>query len=147
MSSLIGAAVVRTDAESKVRGEAVYGVDYSEVGMLYGKLLRSPVPAGLITVLDTKPALRIPGVHSVLTAADAPVARAGAVVRDQPLFADSLVRYEGEPIAGVVADSEAAARRALDEIILEIESLPAAGDLETATAPNAALVHPDADRY
>src|SRR5215813_10134196 len=147
MSSLIGAAVVRNDAESKVRGEAVYGVDYREVGTLYGKLLRSRVPTGVMTVLDTEPALRIPGIHAVLTAADAPVARAGAVVRDQPLFADSLVRYEGEPIAGVVADSEAAARRALDAIILEIEPLPAAGDLEAATAPNAPLVHPDAGRY
>src|SRR5262249_25132046 len=121
MSSLIGAAVVRTDAESKVRGEAVDGGDYGDVGTLYGKLLRSPAAAGLITVLDTEPALRIPGIHAVLTAADAPVARAGAVVRDQPLFADRLVRYEGEPIAGVVADSEAAARRPPDPTIPDIQ--------------------------
>ncbi|HKT59283.1 MAG TPA: xanthine dehydrogenase family protein molybdopterin-binding subunit, partial [Gemmatimonadales bacterium] len=125
----------------------MYGVDYLEVGTLYGKLLRSPVPAGFITVLDTTPALRIPGVHAVLTAADAPVARAGAVVRDQPLFAESAVRYEGEPIAGVVADSEGTARLAVDAIILEIEPLPAVGDLEAAAAPDSPLVHPEADRY
>ena len=58
MTSLIGANVARSDAESKVRGEAVYGVDYGSLGMLHAKLLRSPTPAGSIRTLDvsaTKP--------------------------------------------------------------------------------------------
>ncbi len=147
MSSLIGAAVPRSDAESKVRGEAVYGVDYAEVGMLHAKLLRSPVPAGAIRKLDAGRARGLPGVHAVVTAADAPVPRAGAVVRDQPLFASSTVRYEGEPVAGVVAETEEIAREALRRIVLEIEPLPAVGDVEQALEPGAPLVHPEWMRY
>ena len=106
MTSLIGADVARSDAESKVRGEAVYGVDYGSLGMLHARLFRSPIPAGSITRLDVSAARSLPGVRAVVTGSDAPVARGGAVVRDQLLFATSVVRYEGEPIAGVIADTE-----------------------------------------
>jgi CO/xanthine dehydrogenase Mo-binding subunit len=147
MSALIGADVPRSDADSKVRGQAVYGVDYNEVGALTGKLLRSPVPAGSITKLDTSRARGLRGVHAVLTFADTPVARGGAVVRDQPLFADTVVRYEGEPIAAVVADSEAAAKDALAAIELVIEPLPAVGDTEGALAATARLVHGEWEQY
>jgi len=143
MTSLIGASTARSDAESKVRGEAVYGVDYSSVGMLHARLLRSPIPAGSITKLDVTAARNLPGVRSVVTGSDAPVARGGAVVRDQPLFATSVVRYEGEPIAGVIAESEQIAKSALRAIVLEIDALPPVGDVEAALAPGARLVHPD----
>lgn len=143
MGTLIGAAIPRSDAESKVRGEAIYSIDYAEVGMLHAKLLRSPLPAGSIKKLDVSLARRLPGVHAVVTAADAPVERGGAVVRDQPLFAGSLVRYEGEPIAGVVADTEEIAKEALKAIVLEIEPLPFVGDVEQALQPEAPLVHPE----
>jgi len=147
MSTLIGTDVPRSDGESKVRGEAVYGVDYNEVGALTGKLLRSPVPAGSITKLDASRALELPGVHAVLTFADTPVSRGGAVVRDQPLFADRVVRYEGEPVAAVVADSETIAKKALATIELLIEPLPAVGDIETALSPDARLVHGEWEQY
>lgn len=143
MSSLIGAAVPRGDAESKVRGEAVYGVDHAEVGMLHARLLRSPLPAGVVRKLDTGAARGLAGVHAVVTAADVPVARAGAVVGDQPLFATATVRYEGEPIAGVVAETEEIAGEALRRIVLEIEPLPAVGDVEHALQPGSPLVHPE----
>jgi len=147
MTTLIGASVARSDAEAKVRGEAVYGVDHGELGMLHAKLLRSPIPAGSIRKLNVSAARSLPGVHAVLTAADAPVARGGAVVRDQPLFAGSDVRYEGEPIAGVIADTEQIAKRALDAIILEIDPISPIGDVEAALAPGARLVHPDWSDY
>lgn len=147
MTSLIGAGAVRGDARSKVTGEAVYGVDYSETGMLHARLLRSPLPAGRIVKLDVTGAEQLPGVHAVLTAEDMPVPRGGAVVRDQPLFASSVVRYEGEPVAGVVADTEELARRAVEAIVLEIEPLVPLGDVETALAPGARLVHEEWERY
>ena len=103
-TELVGASSLRTDGEAKVTGEAVYGVDYSETGMLHARLLRSPVPAGRITELDATRAAGMPGVHGVFTSADAPTCKAGWVIKEQKLFADDVVRYEGEPIAGVVAD-------------------------------------------
>jgi CO/xanthine dehydrogenase Mo-binding subunit len=147
MTNLIGASVPRTDADAKVRGEAVFGVDYGQLGMLHGKLLRSPIPAGEIRTLDVRAALECPGVHGIFTAADAPVARAGAVVRDQPLFAKEVVRYEGEPIAGVVAETAAQAKAAIAAIRLEIQATPPVGDIETALSPGATLVHPDWASY
>ena len=147
MTSLIGRSVTRTDAETKVRGEAVYGVDYGELGMLHAKLLRSPIPSGAITKLEMSAARKFPGVHGVFSAADSNVERAGAAVRDQPLFARDVVRYEGEPIAGVVAETEAQAKEAIAAIILDIQPLPAVGDLDMALAPSAPLVHSDWESY
>src|SRR5262245_38388592 len=147
MSSLIGTEVPRSDAESKVRGEAVYGVDHDEVAMLHARLLRSPLPAGAVRRLDAGAARGLAGVHAVVTAVDVPVARAGTVVADQPLFAGSTVRYEGEPVAGVVAETEDIAREALRRIVLEIDPLPAVGDVELALQPGAPLVHPEWRAY
>src|SRR5438477_11033636 len=113
MTSLIGASVARSDGESKVRGEAVYGVDYGSLGMLHAKLLRSPIPAGWTRKLDVSAGRGLPGARAVVTRSDAPVARGGAVVRDQPLFAGSVVRSEGEPIAAALAHPEQAPKQAL----------------------------------
>lgn len=147
MTTLIGERTARTDGEAKVRGEAIYGVDYAEAGMLHAKLLRSPLPAGRILLLDTAEAERLPGVHGVFTARDAPAEPAGAVVRDQRLFAVDVVRYEGEPIAAVVAETPEQARAALEAIRLELEPTPPAGDLEAALADDAPLVHPEWESY
>src|SRR5439155_9686440 len=92
--SLIGQSVRRGDGEAKVRGEAVYTLDYAEAGMLQAKLLRSPVPAGRIVRLETGAAEQMPGVRAVATAADAP-ARGGWLVEDQTMFADGVVRFAG----------------------------------------------------
>src|SRR5258705_10542874 len=91
VSSLVGASVPRRDADAKVRGRAVYGVDYSVPGVLHAKLLRSPIPSGLIKKLDISAALNQPGVRGVFTSADVTVARTGAAVKDQPLFARDVV--------------------------------------------------------
>lgn len=146
-TSVVGKRLHRTDAVAKVRGEAIYGVDYAEAGMLYAALLRSPVPAGRITKIDTSRAERLPGVHSVYTAADAPDVLGGIVIRDQPLFAIDRVRYEGEPVAAVVADTMKQARAALNAIEFEIEPTTVVPDIKAALAPDAPLVHPDWERY
>ncbi|MGE3664508.1 MAG: xanthine dehydrogenase family protein molybdopterin-binding subunit [Pseudonocardia sp.] len=145
--TVIGERVPRTDGRAKASGEAVYGVDHVEPGMLWGALLRSPVSSGRITRLDTSPATDMPGVHAVVTAADAPDAYAGWVLRDQRLFAGDRVRYEGQPVAAVAAESLELARAAAAAIVLEIEPLPAVVDLDAALAPDAPLVHPDWASY
>jgi CO/xanthine dehydrogenase Mo-binding subunit len=147
MSTVIGASVPRTDGVSKVTGEAVYAVDYELPGMLRARLLRSPVAAGVITRLDTSKARELPGVHGVFTAEDAPSTRAGWVLREQRLFDGELLRYEGEPIAGVVADTREQATAALDAIELEIDELEPIADPTAAVAPGARLVHPEWESY
>jgi CO/xanthine dehydrogenase Mo-binding subunit len=145
--SVLGTRVPRSDGQAKASGEARYGVDHVEPGMIYGALLRSPVPRGRITRLDTKPAVEMPGVHAVLTAADAPDVRAGWVLRDQRLFATDAVRYEGQPVAAVAADSLELARAAAAAIVLEIEPEPAVVDILAATRPDAPLVHEEWASY
>jgi len=146
--TLIGTSMVRTDAVEKVSGQSVYGVDVEMPGMLHGCLLRSPVPAGTIKRLDTTTALEMQGVHAICTSADQPDTRAGWILCEQRLFATECVRYEGEPIAVVVADSREQARAAVDAIDLQIEEEPGL-DLVTAMAddPATPLVHPEWETY
>ena len=147
MSAVIGERAPRSDAAAKVTGDAIYSVDHAEHGMLHGKLLRSPLAAGRITLLDVEQALLLPGVRHVLTAADAPDCRAGWVLREQRLFASDIVRYEGEPVALVVADDPRTARDALDLIRLEIEPTTMLGTIEESLADGAPLIHPDWQGY
>jgi CO/xanthine dehydrogenase Mo-binding subunit len=117
MSGSVGKSVPRLDAEPKVRGEAVYGVDFELTGTLYAALVLSPVPSGRIIGIDTSAAAAQAGVRAVVTAEDAPDLRSGLALDDEPLFASDTVHYEGEPIAAVVADSLKAARRAVSDVI------------------------------
>ncbi|MGD9762810.1 MAG: xanthine dehydrogenase family protein molybdopterin-binding subunit [Candidatus Binatia bacterium] len=147
MSAIIGERLPRSDGLAKVRGEATYGVDHVEPGMIWGALLRSPVSSGRIKKLNTAKAAACPGVRAVVTAEDAPDTRAGWVLREQRLFASEIVRYEGEPIAAVAADTLAQARAAVAAIELEIEETPAVVDLRKAMEPDAPLIHPDWKSY
>ena len=139
--------MVRTDAASKLTGEARFTVDYDETDMLYGCLLRSPCPAGRIVSIDTAKAESLPGVRRVVTVKDTPDSLAGWVLREQRLFAKEFVRFEGEPIAGVVADTAEQAYSAVAAIVLEIDETKPVGDIETALSENALLVHPDWSAY
>jgi CO/xanthine dehydrogenase Mo-binding subunit len=145
--SAVGVSVVRADGAAKVTGQAIYGADFGLAGMRFGALLRSPVPFGRIVRLDTGPAAAMPGVRAVITAADAPRTRAGWVIRDHELFASDTVRFEGEPIAAVVADSLALARAAVLSIVLEIEEQRGVYTVEESLAEGAPLVHPDWESY
>ncbi len=145
--SLIGNSVTRTDAITKVNGTAEYTGDYVEADLLHGALLRAPLAAGKIRRLNCAKAKSMPGVRAIVTAADTPGSLAGWVLREQPLFAADCVRYEGEPIAGVIADTLQQARAALATIELNIDATPAVGDIDTALCKNAPLVHPDWQTY
>lgn len=147
MTAAVGRDVPRSDGEVKVRGHAVYGVDVTLPGMVWARLLRSPVPSGRVVRIDTGGAAEKEGVHAVVTGWEAPNSPTGIVLMDQPLFATDSIRYEGEPIAAVVADTPAIAEAAAASIRLEIEELPAITDIEAAVAPDAALVHPGWSDY
>jgi CO/xanthine dehydrogenase Mo-binding subunit len=142
----VGASVRRSDGAAKVRGRAVYGIDHAEPRMIHARVLRSPVAAGRITRLDTSRAQALPGVHAVATWEDAPYL-SGPVLKDQPLLAGDVVRYVGEPIAAVAADTLAQADAAIAAIELAIEPNAAVTDVEAALADGAPLIHPEWEAY
>ncbi|QIL74231.1 xanthine dehydrogenase family protein (plasmid) [Diaphorobacter sp. HDW4B] len=140
--AVIGMNLPRRDAADKLRGRTRYTVDRSYPGMAHGALLRSEVQSGLIVHLDCSKARAMPGVRAIVTAQDAP-GRHGIGVADEVLFASERVRFVGEPIAAVAADTLEQARAAAAAIELTIQPLPAVTTMEDALAPGAPLVHPD----
>ncbi|MCP3370631.1 xanthine dehydrogenase family protein molybdopterin-binding subunit [Bradyrhizobium cajani] len=132
----------RRDAADKLRGRTRYTMDRYLPGMLHAAVLRASVPSGRIVRLDISPAARLPGVRAIVTAADAP-GMTGIGIADHPLFARDVIRYDGEPIAAVAANTLAQAQAALAAIEVEIEPLPAALTMADALAPEAPLVHPN----
>ncbi|MEU6701497.1 xanthine dehydrogenase family protein molybdopterin-binding subunit [Pseudonocardia sp. NPDC046786] len=143
----VGRSIPRPDADAKVRGAAVYAVDLAEAGLLHAAVLRAEIAAARIVRLDTRAAAAMPGVHVVVTGADAPALSGMLVVKDQTVFAIDTVRYAGEPIAAVAADTPAQAAAALAAVELELEPLDPVVDLHAAVAPGTRLVHPDWATY
>jgi CO/xanthine dehydrogenase Mo-binding subunit len=143
----VGKRLPRLDALGKVTGKVVYGSDFALPGMLYGKLLRSQYPHARLIRIDGSQARQLPGVRAVITAADAPRVRFGGAVRDETVFATDCVRYLGEPVAAVAADSTEIAEQALAHIHVEYERLPAVFDAEGAMQPEAVLIHPEWATY
>ena len=142
MSEVIGAALPRVDALDKVTGKACYPADLVRPGMLYGKVVFAHRVHARITRLDTQAARAYPGVVAVLTAADVPYNAYGLITEDQPLLCSDVVRYEGDKVALVLAESKDAAEEGARRVIVEYEDLPAITDPERALDPDAPLVHP-----
>lgn len=142
----VGRRVARVDAVEKVTGGARYGSDLALAGMLHGAVLRSPHAHARIVAVDTARARQAPGVRAVVTGRDFPFTF-GASIRDQPFLAIDRVRFVGEPVVAVAADTELQAQVALDLIAVEYEELPAVLEARAALAPDAPLVHPDLHRY
>ena len=132
----------RRDAGDKLRGRTRYTIDRYLPGMLHAAVLRASVPSGRIVRLDTTKAARMPGVRAIITTADAP-GKIGIGIADHPLFARDVIRYDGEPLAAVAADTLTQAQTALAVIEVEIAPLPAALTMADALQPAAPLVHPD----
>ena len=132
----------RRDARDKLRGYTRYTVDRGRPGMLHAALLRASTPSARIVRIDASEARKMPGVRAIVSAVDAP-GRHGIGIADHPLFATGCIRYDGEPIAAVAAETLAQARAAAAAIIVELEPLPAAISMADALAPDAPLVHPD----
>jgi CO/xanthine dehydrogenase Mo-binding subunit/aerobic-type carbon monoxide dehydrogenase small subunit (CoxS/CutS family) len=138
----LGSSVPRLDALAKATGELKFADDLRFPGTLHGAVLRAELPHAVIEELDVSAAERRPGVEAVLTARDVPGRNAfGLLVADQPVFAQTKVRYVGDALAAVVADSQARAREALQHIRVRYRSLPVLSGPEEALAPGAVLVH------
>jgi len=151
---VIGTSPARADAWEKVRGRPIYAGDLALSGMLHGRIVRSPYPSARIVRLDTRAAAALPGVVAVLTARDVPrnelrmelpgrmaEATAGAVLATQPVLADARVRFQGEPVAAIAAETPEAAAAAADLVAVEYEELPGVYDPLAALAPDAPRVH------
>ncbi len=148
--SVVGKSVIRIDALEKVTGAAKYVSDFmvGAPGMLEAKVLTSPYPHARILKVDISKAQRAPGVKVVVTAKDAPRNNQGMVIRDQPLLARDTVRFIGDPVAAVAAETVEAAEEALSLIKVEYEELPAVFDPEEAMKPDTpVIVHPDFEQY
>lgn len=145
--SLVGKSLPRIDALEKVTGKAMYSMDLKLPGMLYCKILRSPYPHARIIKVDTSKAESLAKVRAVVTGKDVPTEKWGAI-QDRPILARDIVRFAGEAVAAVAADSIEAAEEALQFIEVDYEQLPAIFDAEEAMKANApVIVHPDLFQY
>lgn len=142
---IVGAACRRVDALEKVTGRAGYITDVTVPGCAHARLWRSPVAHARLGRIHTEAAKAAPGVLAVVTAADIAATGCelfyGPAYKDQPMLAVERVRYAGEPVVAVVAESGAQAAAALGLVDVELEELPAVTTLEEALAPGAPVLH------
>src|SRR5713226_8549439 len=153
---VIGKSLPRADAWEKVRGRPIYAGDLALAGMLHGRIVRSPYASARIVRIDTRADSELPGVAAVLTHADVPrnelrlelpgrmaEATAGAVLATQPVLAADRVRFQGEPVVAIAAETPEIAARAAELVDVEYEELPDVFDPLDALRPGAPPVHPD----
>jgi CO/xanthine dehydrogenase Mo-binding subunit len=147
----VGVTAPRIDAVAKVTGKATYPGDLDMPDQVYMKILFANRPHAIIRKIDTTLAESLPGVIAVFTAKDVPVNEYGLMTGDQPVlcgpgstieYADR-VRFIGDQVSLVVAETEEIASKARDAIQVEFEDLPIVSDIETALRPDAFLVHPE----
>ena len=144
---IVGTEVPRVEGRQKVTGATRYATDAQLPGMLWARVLRSPLPHARITRIDVAKARALPGVHAVLTGADIGLIRIGAAMRDMPVLCAERVRFIGDPIAAVAAESPGLAEQALKLIDVEYEELPTVFDAEHAMSTDAPLLHADRSTY
>jgi len=143
-NSYIGQPIERIEDRRFLRGRGTYVADINRPRQLTAVILRSPVAHGRLSSVDASRALQLPGVHRILTAKDFDTEIPRIALRLQPLsdlepflqptIADQKVRYVGEPVAVVLADTAAIAEDALDYIAIDIEPLPVVLSREQAEA-------------
>ena len=126
---------------AKATGTARYGADLVRDGMLHLKVVRSPHAHALILEVDAADALAIPGVEAVLTAKDVPFNRHGRAIQDEAVLAADRVRMIGDPVAAVVAVSEAVAAEAAARVRVRYQVLPAILSPREALEPGAPRLH------
>src|SRR5258707_1209080 len=114
--SSIGTSVDRREGAHKVRGRTLYSADVRLDGTLHGAILRSPVPYARITRIDVNAARALPGVHAVLTGIDLPYRLAGRSLADVPILCRDVVRFIGDRVAAVAAETLSIAEQALNLI-------------------------------
>ncbi len=142
----VGKGLPRVDAFEKITGMAKFVADMEVSAMLYGKFLRSPHAHARILSIDTKRAEKHPGVVAAITGQAFPY-RMGLYVRDKMVLAKDKVRWAGEPVAAVAAESEESAEEAIELIDVEYEPLAPVFDVNEALKPGAPLLHEDLAQY
>ncbi|MCF8474981.1 MAG: molybdopterin-dependent oxidoreductase [Emcibacter sp.] len=144
---IIGKPVPLIDSRAKVMGQALYTDDIRLHNPLTIKILRSPYPSANILSLDTKDALALKGVKGILTGADFKNTFGVLTIsKDEPAIARDVVRYEGEPIAAVAAETETIAEAALKLIKVNYEITEAVLDSKTALKPTDRPLHPELNK-
>ncbi len=143
----VGAAVPRAEGADKVTGRTLYAADVKLPGMLWGKILRSPHPHARIRRIDADKARRAPGVCAVVTGPEIADRYVGKMIRDMPVLCWDVVRYVGDRVAAVAAETPEAADEALALIAVEYDELPAVFDPLEAIAPGAPLIHENVAAY
>jgi CO/xanthine dehydrogenase Mo-binding subunit len=144
---VVGNPTPRIEGELKVSGKAVYAADVTLPGMLWGKLVRSPIASGKIKRIDASKALALRGVHAVVTGEDCTGLKIGRRLYDMPILADGEVRFIGEKVAAVAADTELIAEEAVSLIDVEYEETEPILDPVETMKPGARLIHPDVVNY
>src|SRR3989449_3519916 len=154
---VVGQPVVRHDARDKVVAATAYAADWALPGMLHAAVLRSPYPSARIVRLETKRATAMAGVAVVLTAKDVPrntlatdvpgqTTAVGPLRATLHVLAEDRVRYQGEPVALVAAETLELARDAVEAIEVEYDVTPGVFTPEAALAPGAPPVHGTGNR-
>lgn len=146
MFKSVGKRVKKYDGEGLVTGKLQYVSDIKMPGMLVCKTLRSPYHRAKLNNVDISEALKVPGVHAVITKDDVPHNRFG-MVPDHHLLAEELIRYKGQNIAAVAAVDKKTALEAISKIKLDIEELPFVIDPQEALKPDAPKVRPEGNLH
>lgn len=138
--TLLGKSIKRVDGKDKVTGMAKYTADYKSAGTLFAAMLTSTHAHAEIINLNTEEAAKINGVKAVLTGKDYPYL-IGSVIEDRPIIAIDRVKYFGETVAVVVAESKDIAKMAASLIRVEYSPLPVINSPTEALAPGAFVIH------
>ena len=139
---------IRVEGRSKVSGKTAYSADIRLPNMLWAAFTTSPLSHARIVSIDTSAAKRVPGVHAVLTSADiGPGRRSGRRLYDLPVLAYDTVRFIGDRVAAVAAETREAAEEAARLVEVDYEELPAVFDADAALAPDAPVLHPAYESY
>lgn len=145
-TSVVGTSPARLDAPDKATGRAMFVDDYSMRGMLHGAVVRCVSPRAVVTGVDLSGCLAAPGVAACLDASDIPGENVIPVIfRDMPCLAEKEVRFAGEPVAVVAADTREHAREAAGKAKISVEELPLVLDPEEAlnTGPATPVIYGD----
>jgi CO/xanthine dehydrogenase Mo-binding subunit len=137
----------RYDGRIKVSGEAQYSADFAMPGMLWAAFVSSTMAHARIVSIDTRAAREMPGVHAVLTGADIGERFFGRRLCDWPVLSIDRVRFIGEYVVAVAAETPEIAEAAAATIEIEYEELPTLFDTEAALAPDALVLHENPEKY
>ncbi len=145
--TIVGAPVPRVEGPDKVSGRTIYAADINLPGLLWGKILRSPYPHARIRRIDASRARQVPGVRAVITGQEIPGHLMGKMIYDMPVLCWEVVRFVGDRVAAVAAETIEAAEESLGLIDVEYEELQAVFDPLEAMQPNAPRIHDDVAGY